>query len=78
MNKLNHPENTSGCSLTKKELALKYHPNMSPENATRILRRWISQDIQLLSELVKVNYRKNNHLLTPNQVRVIYKFLGIP
>lgn len=63
---------------TKVELALKYNSKTSTDNAVRILRTWIQKNPELVSELRKTNYNSKNKLITPNQVRIIYKYLGEP
>jgi len=63
---------------TKTELALKYNSETTPKNAVRILRRWIKKYPNLSSDLKQANYNQRSHLVTPNQVRIIYKHLGDP
>lgn len=65
-------------AMFKSELAALYNPDADPSTAGRILRRWISQDAELLNALYKKNYSKNSHLLTLVQVEIIYEYLGKP
>jgi len=58
--------------LYKKELARKF--NMSQ----RQLRDLINKNTDVLSELEKLNYSKNQKYLTPKQVSVLYKVIGSP
>jgi len=71
--------NTKICiSLSKSELAIRYNPNTTSHNAVRILRKWILHNLELMAELKKANYDYHNHLLTPLQIRIIFKYLGEP
>jgi predicted lipoprotein with Yx(FWY)xxD motif len=63
---------------SKSELAMLYFQNVSPEAASSCLRNWIKDYPPLMAELVEQNYKKHNKLLTPKNVRTIYKYLGDP
>jgi hypothetical protein len=65
-------------SLSKTELALRYNPQTTAKNAVRILRVWIHKNPKLVEELRSANYEETCHLLTPVQIRTIYRHLGVP
>jgi len=65
-------------ALSKSELSMQYNSTSLQATANRILRRWISQDPDLLKALKEKNYNKHCHLLTPIQVETIYDHLGKP
>jgi len=66
-------------SYTKKELALAYFPDASdPHIATNHLMRWIARNVELMEQLQKHGYNKNDRTLTPAQVRLIVYYLGEP
>jgi hypothetical protein len=65
-------------SYSKTELAVLYNPLQTVDSARQTFRRWIATNKQLLGALTNVGYSKSSHLLTPNQVRVIVRYLGEP
>lgn len=65
-------------SYSKTELAQFYIPNRSPEAARRTLMNWIQRNHPLKRALKKAGYRDENRIFTPEQVRLICKYLGAP
>ena len=63
-------------SMTKKELALRYAPNLSASGAANRLRRWINGDQHLLQALEKTGYNPRNRVLTKEQAAIILEHLG--
>ena len=78
MNKFEDLKENESLPKTKAELALRYNPKTTPKNAVQILRRWIEKHPNLSSDLKQANYNQRGHLVTPCQVRIIYKYLGNP
>jgi len=72
------PKKSETRAKTKTEVATGYNPDSNQSTAVRILRRWISQDPNLLEALTKLGYNKYCHLLTPIQVLTIHDHLGKP
>ena len=72
------PKKSETRAKSKTEVATDYNPDSNQSTAVRILRRWISQDPNLLEALAKIGYSKHCHLLTPIQVRTIHDHLGKP
>ena len=64
--------------ITKKELALRYYPDDTPQRASDKLREQIATSPNLLDDLMKAGYRKEQKTLTPKQIRIIYDHLGEP
>lgn len=73
----NHTSETPhACSFT--ELAIRYNPSLCVKSCRRILTEWISINIHLSAELQASGWNRNNRMLTPMQVGIIYRFLGEP
>lgn len=65
--------------IRKNELAMKYFTKAStPKLACNNLRRWIKRCDALMSELEKSNYNPHEWYFTPQQVKLIYLYLGEP
>jgi hypothetical protein len=60
------------------ELAQLYFPNITKKSASTQLRKWIKSDRFLSKELSEVGYKFSQRVLSPKQVEVIIKILGIP
>ena len=71
-------EHTEIKRYTKKELALLYFPNSSPETARRHLIRWIMRNSKLMEELYAANYNLYDQYLTKEQVEIIFRYIGPP
>ena len=78
MNEIKDSKKKDCLPKTKTELALQYNSETTPKNAVRILRTWIQKYPGLVSDLEDANYNPCNHLMTPRQVRIVYKHLGDP
>lgn len=65
-------------SMTKKQLALAYAPDLSVGGAINRLRHWLHYNAALMDELRQTHYRETQHLLTARQVAIIMKHLGEP
>lgn len=65
-------------TYSKSELASLYMPHVATATARRTLARWIAHNKQLTEELAQAGYKKQQILLTPAQVSIIFKFLGEP
>jgi len=65
--------------IRKNELAMLYFPNATtPKLANDNLRRWIKRCKPLTKELAKSALRSTEKYYTPQQVKLIYKYLGEP
>lgn len=64
-------------TYSKSELATYYMPHLAPESARKNLRIWIKSNKEMEKELVNLGYKPNNVLLTPAQVAVIVKYIGV-
>ena len=60
---------------TRREVALLCFSEKLPSNAVNCLRRWINSDPELLVNLEKANYHPHSRYLSPQQVRVLRRFL---
>ena len=60
------------------QLATLYLPHIQPASARRTLRSWIAKNTALQNELARTGYSDKAILLTPAQVRLIFRFLGEP
>ena len=63
---------------SKKELALRYYPDDLPYRASDKLRQQIASTPHLLDDLLKTGYRKEQKMLSPIQIQIIYNHLGCP
>ena len=60
------------------ELAQLYNPNIKPSSASFMLRKWISNNKSLQTELRDQGFRRYAKVLTPKQVKTITEHLGVP
>lgn len=65
-------------TYSKTQLASLYLPHIKPASARRTFTRWIEKNKDMKQELVDAGYTKTVMLLTPRQVRIIFKYLGAP
>lgn len=63
---------------TKRELALLYFPQSTPQAAVNHLMTWIKRSPALLHTLRLTGYRKTSRYFTPRQVEAIVSQLGEP
>lgn len=63
-------------AYTIKEIAVRYFPTIHPQNASRRLRLWISDDRQLSDELHSLGYRDSQRLLSWACTRAILRRFG--
>ena len=63
---------------TKKELALLYFPDSTPQAAGKHLKAWILRNKPLMEELEKTGYQSRSKSYNPRQVRLIVDYLGEP
>ena len=63
-------------AYTMKEIAVRYFPNITPQNASRRLRLWIQDDPQLLEELHSLGYKDSQRLLSWACTQAILKRFG--
>ncbi len=71
-------ENFKIKSYTKKELALRFFPDSTPETAVKHLMALIRRNDMLWDELLSTGYKTTNKTFTPRQVRAIFDWLGAP
>ena len=62
----------------RRELAMAYAPDLSPEAAVNRLAQWFRLNRQLTEELRQTGYRPRQQVFTPMQVEVIFRYLGRP
>ena len=62
----------------KAELALLYHPHITPETAMKTLYRWIKGCPMLMSELQSLNYNPKRRTFLRPEVEAIVRHLGEP
>lgn len=62
----------------KQDLALMYFPEEDKAGATRNLRRWIEQCIDLFKRLMEEGYNKRRKFYTRREVELIVEYLGLP
>ncbi|MCC8153993.1 MAG: DUF4248 domain-containing protein [Tannerellaceae bacterium] len=61
------------------ELAILYFPFNNPASASTQLKRWVTLNKKLTSELQEAEYYSDQRLFTPpRQVSIILKHLGSP
>ena len=65
-------------SYTKKELARLYAPGLTTKAAGNRLAYWLSYCKPLWEKLQEAGYRPLQRNLTPEQVRLIFEYLGEP
>ena len=63
-------------AYTMKEIAVRYFPTITPQNASRRLRLWIQDDPQLLEELHSLGYKNSQRLLSWACTQTILKRFG--
>ena len=63
---------------TKKALAMAYSPNLSYSGAMRTLNKWIDKCVELKIRLFQRGYTNASRNLTPEQVYLIFGYLGEP
>ncbi|MCQ2094858.1 MAG: DUF4248 domain-containing protein [Bacteroidaceae bacterium] len=71
-------ENFNIRSYSKKELALLYFPDSSPEIAVKHLMNWVKRCSTLVDELKSRHYVATNKSFTSHQVALIVDYLGEP
>lgn len=71
-------ENFKIKSYSKKELALMFFPDSTPETAVKHLMALIRRNDMLWDELLSTGYKNTNKTFTPRQVRAIFEWLGAP
>ena len=65
-------------SYSYKEFAMNYLPHLTPDYASKQLRRWILHNKQLQQELTASGWISGQRLLTPLQVTILVRYLGEP
>ena len=65
-------------SYSKKELALKFFPDSTPETAVKHLMALIRRNDMLWDELQAMGYYNRRKTFTPREVRAIVDWLGVP
>ena len=63
---------------TKKELALLYFPDSTPETAVKHLMTMIRRNDMLWDELQEMGYYKRRKTFTPREVQAIFDWIGPP
>jgi hypothetical protein len=63
---------------TKKELALLYFPDSTPETAVKHLMTMIRRNDMLLDELQEMGYYNRRKTFMPREVKAICDWLGAP
>jgi hypothetical protein len=69
---------TSIRTYTKVELAMMYNPDQCVDNALHTLSKWIRYNEKLSMELNAIGYNKFRRSFTPLEVRLLFKYLGVP
>ena len=65
--------------MKRRDLAIMYFPDKTPDQAVRNLRRWIENSPDLVAALKEIGMpRKHKKDLTARQVRIIMEYLGDP
>ena len=79
---LRHLKNMEGQFKIKSygycELAMLYFPNSTKKSASVQLRRWLTSDNNLKTNLGNSGLKKWQKLLTPKQVGIIVNYIGEP
>lgn len=65
-------------AMTRDELAELYLPHVQIATARRTLHRWIARNTALQEALAATGYSIRSPLLTPAQVDLVLKHLGLP
>ena len=65
-------------AYSKKELALMYFPDSTPETAVKHLKMMIRSNDMLWDELQEMGYNKRRKTFTPREVKAIFDWLGAP
>ncbi len=65
-------------AYTKKELALLYFPDSTPETAVKHLMTMIRRNDMLWDELQEMGYYNRRKTFTPREVKAIFDWLGAP
>ena len=63
---------------TKKELALLYFPDSTPETAVKHLMTMIRSNDMLWDELQEMGYYNRRKTFTPREVQAIFDWIGAP
>jgi len=63
---------------TKKELALLYFPDSTPETAVKHLMTMIRRNDMLWDELQEMGYYNRRKTFTPREVQAIFDWIGAP
>lgn len=64
--------------LRKSALAASYFPELASHQACNRLRRWIIRCTELHDKLLETDYRPEQRIFTPRQIRLIIHYLGEP
>lgn len=65
-------------AYSKKELALMYFPDSTPEAAVKHLMALIRRNDMLWDELQEMGYYSRSKTFTPRQVQAVIDWLGAP
>ena len=65
-------------SSTKKQLAMPYRPDIDYTAAPKNLNQWIRTNAELSARLAATGYIPTQRRFTPQQVRLLYHYLGEP
>ena len=65
-------------AYSKKELALMYFPDSTPETAVKHLMALIRRNDMLWDELQEMGYYSRSKTFTPRQVQAVIDWLGAP
>ena len=65
-------------TLSIKELSAMYFPHSSIRSAGVQLKRWLVYNKPLMQALVDAGYYNGQKILTPNQVTLVFEYLGEP
>ena len=65
-------------AYSKKELALMYFPDSTPETAVKHMMKMIRHNDMLWDELQEMGYYSKSRTFTPRQVQAIFEWIGAP
>ena len=65
-------------AYSKKELALRFFPDSTPETAVKHLKTMIRSNDMLWDELQAMGYNKRRKTFTPREIKAIFDWLGAP